>query len=251
LIEQKKGFVMSKQYNTIKEIVFDMICRTQGNVNYDELEKKVLSQFPDSAFNKRHWSWYRNQCSTGKYAGEFSRGEKENLAKSVYRKHKERISTSQRGESDELKTIEITKEVLQVVEQVIQGALEYERITGETRKLGITGEVGEILACHHLGFRLCVDPRAAGFDAIDFEGRKVQIKTRRSETDGLPRDAGRIGTFSKHTFDYALLVLLDRQYHVAEIWRAEYDYILPLIEKQKRRNPNLSLFKKVSKRIWP
>lgn len=241
---------MSEQYKTIKEIVFDMIRKTQGNFNYGELEKKVLSHFPDSAFKKSHWFWYRNQCSTGKYAGEFSKGEKENLSKSMHGKHKKRISTVQKEESDHLKTIEITEEIRQTVKRVIRSALEYERITGETRKLGITGEIGEILACYQLGLQLCVDPRAAGFDAVD-SGRKVQIKTRRSETDGLPRDAGRISTFSQHTFDYALLVLLDRQYCVAEIWRAEYHDILPLIEKQKRRDPNLSLFKKVSKRIWP
>ena len=242
---------MSEQYNTIKEIVFEMIRTTQGNVDYDELEKKVLAHFPDSAFKKSHWSWYSNQCSTGKYAGEFSKGEKENLSKTMHSKQKKRIPTAQKEESDELETIEITEKVLQTVKQVIQSALEYERITGESHKLGITGEVGEILACYHLGLRLCVDPRSAGFDAVDSEGRKVQIKTRRSETDGLPKDAGRIGTFSKHSFDYALLVLLDRQYHVAEIWRAKYNDVSPLIEKQKRRNPNLSLFKKISKRIWP
>ena len=151
---------------------------------------------------------------------------------------------------EKLKTVKITQEVLQVVEQVIQGALEYEKVTDQTHKMGITGEVGEVLSCYHLGLRLCVDPRAAGFDAIDSEGKKVQIKTRRSETDGLPNDAGTLGTFSKHPFDYALLVLLDRQYRVAEIWRAEYDDALPLIEKKKRRNPNLSLFKKASRRVW-
>ena len=241
---------MSEQFNTIKEIVFDVIHKNQGNVNFDELEKKVLLHFPDSAFKKSHWFWYRNQCSTGKYAGEFSKGEKENLSKSIHRKHKDLISTDQKAKPDEIKTIEITKVVLEIVEQVIQSALEYERITGDARKLGITGEVGEVFACYHLGLRLCIDPRAAGFDAVDFEGRKVQIKTRRSETDGLPSNAGRIGTFSKHTFDYALLVLLDRQYRVAEIWRAKYDDVLPLIEKQKRRNPNLSLFKKASERVW-
>jgi hypothetical protein len=240
---------VSEQYNTIKEIVFEMIHNTQGHVKYDELESKVLSHFPNSAFKRNHWSWYRNQCSKGRYAGEFSGVEKGNLSSLVPKKNKGPTLTVQK-ECGELNTIDITKKVLKVVDQVIQSALEYESTTGGTRKLGITGEVGEILACYHLGLRLCVDPRAAGFDAIDCEGKKVQIKTRRSETEGLPRDAGRIGTFSKHSFDYALLVLLDREYHVAEIWRAEYDDVSPLIEKQKRRNPNLSSFKKASKRVW-
>lgn len=242
-------FAMTEQYSKIKEIVFETIHTTQGNVNYDELEKKVLSHFPDSAFKKSHWSWYKTQCKKGKYADEFSSIEKKNLSASVRAKQKIQTSTAQE-ESEELKTIKITKKVLQVVEQVIQSALEYEKITKEVRKVGITGEVGEVLACYHLGLRLCVDQRAAGYDAIDSDGKRVQIKTRRSETEGLPRDAGRLGTFSKHPFDYALLVLLDRHYRVAEIWRAEYDDVSLLIEKQKRRNPNLSLFKKASQRVW-
>ena len=79
---------------------------------------------------------------------------------------------------------------------------------------------------------------------MDKDGKRVQIKTRRSETDGLPRDTGRTGIFSKHEFDYALLALLDNKYELREIWRADYNKLKPIIEKQKRRQPNLSSFKR-------
>ena len=153
--------------------------------------------------------------------------------------------------ASEPQTVPVTEEVLSGINKAIEGALAYENTIGGLRKMGITGEVGEVFACYHLKLRLCVDPRAGGFDAVDCDGRRVQIKTRRSESGGLPRDAGRIGTFSKYPFNYVILVLLDHEYRLAEMWRADYGDILPLLVKQKRRNPNLSTFKKVAERIWP
>jgi uncharacterized protein DUF6998 len=227
-----------EKHSTIKEIVFELIRKTQGKVIYQSLEQKVLEYFPDSKFKQSHWSWYRNQCIEGRYAHEFSKIVKDNLR---------RLSHSKKENHS---PIEIDKKVIDAVHDVIKSALAYEKVTDNARRIGITGEVGEILACYHLGLRLCIDPRSAGFDAIDNKGKKVQIKTRRSETEGLPENAGRLGTFSKHPFDYALLVLLDREYQVAEIWKAKYKSVMPLIEKQKRRNPNLSEFKKLSQRIF-
>lgn len=149
-----------------------------------------------------------------------------------------------------IKAVCITKGLLQQLNKAIQASLAYEKETGNCRKLGITGEVGEVLACYQLGLKLVCDPRASGYDAIDKQGKKVQIKTRRSEAKGLPRDVGRLSSFSKHEFDYALLVLLDHNYILCEIWRAESKNLKPIIKRQKRRNPQLSSFKKVAKKIF-
>ena len=148
------------------------------------------------------------------------------------------------------KAIKIDNKLINVVESAIGVALEYEAATKGKRKLGITGEVGEVLACRQLGLKLVLDSRSEGFDAVDKNGLKVQIKTRRSESQGLPSDSGRTSSFSKHQFDYALLVLLDSKYELCEIWRSEYDKLIPIIEKQKRRNPNLSYFKSVGEKIF-
>lgn len=147
--------------------------------------------------------------------------------------------------------IVIDDNIIQKVKLAIEAALAYESATGGNRKLGITGEVGEILVCYQLGLRLMLDPRSVGYDALDSGGRRVQIKTRRSESKGLPRDAGRVSRFSEHEFDYALLGLLDHQYRLCEIWQADYDDIMPIVGTQKRRNPNLSLFKRVAHRVFP
>ena len=103
----------------------------------------------------------------------------------------------------------VDDDLVEKAKRAISPALAYEAATHGKRKLGITGEVGEVLVCHQLGLRLMLDPRSVGYDAIDREGKHVEIKTRRSESDGLPRDIGRVSSFSEHEFDYALLCLLD------------------------------------------
>lgn len=149
-----------------------------------------------------------------------------------------------------LKIIKVDNKLINITQSAIDAALEYEAATKGKRKLGITGEVGEVLVCHQLGIGLVLDSRSEGFDAIDKDGLRVQIKTRRSESEGLPRDAGRTSSFSKHEFDYALLALLDHKYQLCEIWRADYSKLKPIIENQKRRNPNLSAFKSVGEKIF-
>ena len=149
------------------------------------------------------------------------------------------------------KTIKIDNELINKVKSAIDVALEYEAATNGKRKLGITGEVGEVLVCHQLGLRLVLDSRSEGFDAVDRGGLRVQIKTRRSESEKLPSKASRISRFSEHKFDYALLALLDHEYQLCEIWRADYKKLKPIIEKQKRRAPSLSSFQRVGRKIFP
>jgi len=147
-------------------------------------------------------------------------------------------------------TMGINNNLIKIINSAIDVALQYETATNGKRKLGITGEVGEVLVCHRLGLKLVLDSRSEGFDAVDKDGLRVQVKSRRSESEGLPRDAGRTGIFSKHEFDYALLALLDNKYKPCEIWRADYDKLKPVIDKQKRRNPSLSSFKNVGEKIF-
>ncbi len=153
-----------------------------------------------------------------------------------------------------MKTVEkitIDGGLIKKVNLAIEAELAYENQTHGKRKLGITGEVGEILICDRLGLQLVLDSRSEGYDAIDKDGLKVQIKTRRSESQELPRNNGRTGRFSKHPFDYALLVILDTAYQLHEVWRAEYNKLNPKIEKQKRRDISISYFKRVGRKIYP
>jgi hypothetical protein len=240
-------------HSTIKRLVFDFIHEHEGRVDYAKLEKAVLEEFPDSKFKPTHWSWYRYQCTKGRFADQFTETEKASIGASKSRRRGSHADSSGaiEGEVEEVETRPISGAILSAVRDVIAAARKYEAATDEARKVGITGEVGEVLACHALGLELATDPRSVGFDALDADGKCVQIKTRRSESAGLPRDVGRLGTFSRHPFDYALLVLLDHEYELAEIWRAEYAKLKPLIDNQKRRNPSLSAFKKMARKVWP
>lgn len=148
------------------------------------------------------------------------------------------------------KIIKIDNKLINIIKSAISVALEYEAATNGKRKLGITGEVGEVLVCHRLGLRLVLDSRSQGFDAVDKGGSQVQIKTRRSESEGLPSDAGRTSRFSEHPFNYALLALLDHKYELCEIWRVDYNKLKPIIEKQNRRSPHLSYFKREGQKIF-
>lgn len=137
--------------------------------------------------------------------------------------------------------IEINLSVQRVVDKAIKSAVEYEAVTG--RKLGITGEVGEILVCKELGLNLLSDPIASGIDAIDHRGKTYQIKARRGNSDN---PGARIGTFSKHKFDYAILAILDHKYNIVKLYKATFNKIEPILQRHKKRNPPLRQFKSVA-----
>jgi len=148
------------------------------------------------------------------------------------------------------RTIEITQNHVDLIQPVIDVAIRYEQIMDHKRKLGITGEVGEIKACLKFGLSLMLDSQSAGYDAIDSEGKKVQIKTRRSELGKKLTNPTRLSSFSRHEFDYCLLLILDKDYGIEEIWRADAASLKSSIERHERRNPTLGAFKKVAKKIF-
>jgi hypothetical protein len=67
------------------------------------------------------------------------------------------------------------KVVARVLRTATAAAIGYYRLTG--KPLGITGEIGEVLAAEHLHLKLA-PPRTPGYDATDRKGRRLQIKTR-------------------------------------------------------------------------
>lgn len=141
-------------------------------------------------------------------------------------------------------TVIIDKELRNIVIDAIKIANKYQFKTG--RKLGITGEIAEVIVCDKLNLRLLSDRLAKGFDALDKRSQKTyQIKSKQ-----ITKAFGRIGRFSYHKFDYAILALFDKNYQLTGIWQTSYKKIIPIIEKEKRRNPNIKKFISVSKKIW-
>ena len=102
----------------------------------------------------------------------------------------------------------------QLIEHIIPLAIEYRRRFGKS--LGITGEVGEYKASRLLKLERASGNINEGFDAIDPKNKKVQIKSRICQ-----RSQGRTSVFKNYGFYYALLVLLDDDYEVIEMYQVE------------------------------
>jgi len=145
-----------------------------------------------------------------------------------------------------MKVIKITPPILRAVQKVISAALEYESLTG--RKPGITGEVGEVLVCKKLRLQLAADPLVAGYDAVDKNGKKYQIKTRRA-VRWERRYLGRIGIFARHEFDYAILAILDKNYKPRELYQISHKRITPILNRYPRRNPPIRVFVRNAKKV--
>ena len=151
---------------------------------------------------------------------------------------KQRVSKSER-----------IKKILKSAKKV---AVEYYKETG--KHLGVTGEVGEYEAADKLKLKL-LDPLTPGHDATDRNGKKYEIKTRLISDD---KKVGRVGKIKlTHKFDYALLVLMDKEFKNLEIWKAKYSAIKKALEKpgSKSRNErgqlSVSAFVREAEQVWP
>ena len=67
------------KYNSIKDLVFDFIHRSQGKIDCETITEQVLKAFPDSKWKATHWSWYKHQIKNGRFKDDFSAEEKKNL----------------------------------------------------------------------------------------------------------------------------------------------------------------------------
>src|SRR3989338_4019838 len=144
---------------------------------------------------------------------------------------------------DPKNTLLITDKIYTITLEAARVAVKYEKLTG--RKLGITGEIGEILTCKNQELKLSLNPLTAGYDAIDSGGNRYQIKSRRTN-----HRRGSIGSFSQHSFDYAILAILDPNYKISELRKTSYEKLKPFLDKYQRRNPKFNDFIRVSEVIW-
>ena len=68
-----------KSHRTIKSLVLDYVHRTSGNVDYEALTAEVKRTFPDSAWKKTHWAWYKSQIINARFRNMFTDAEREAL----------------------------------------------------------------------------------------------------------------------------------------------------------------------------
>jgi hypothetical protein len=77
----RKRYMMNqeKRYASIKELVFDVVRRSKGSVDYQTVTSHVRSAFPKSKWDKTHWAWYRNQMTRGRFKDLFTEEVRRNL----------------------------------------------------------------------------------------------------------------------------------------------------------------------------
>lgn len=132
-------------------------------------------------------------------------------------------------------------------------AIRFKNLTG--KPLGITGEIAEFSAAKLLDLKLA-EARQSGYDAIDRSGRKIQIKGRCLPEK--PRPGQRLGSIRlDHEWDSVLLVLLDQNFEVIEMWEADRPAVQEeiLTPGSRARNERGALavnkFKKIGIKVWP
>ena len=219
------------------ELIKDFVrSYPKDKLDFKNLTKLVLEQYPNAAWKKNSDQWrYHTTHNNGNYHEYFTKQERETL--------KEMFSSEKY-----VKLQEIDCHRRKFCDSLIKKALDYERLFG--KKLNVTGEIGEILVCHRLGLKMVMDSSST-FDAVDNDDKRVQIKTRRSQSDDspIPKDSSTISKVS-HSFDYLLLAILDRNYRLHEVWKTSHSRMKGLIEKQGRNTgPTISSIKLLGEHI--
>lgn len=147
----------------------------------------------------------------------------------------------------------MNKEIEQILVAAKELAFRYKKLTG--KPLGITGEIAEFSAAKLLGLELA-DARQAGYDALDTNKKKIQIKGRC--LPAKPRPGQRPGSIRlDHEWDSVLLVLMSESFEVIEMWQSNR----PEIEKallapgsrarNERGTLSVNKFKQIGKQVWP
>lgn len=138
------------------------------------------------------------------------------------------------------------------IEVAKAAARRYRELTG--KPLGITGEVGEVLAARLLGLELA-DTRQAGYDAVGCDGRRVQIKSRCILPNAKPGQ--RLGSIRlDHEWDTVALILMDQDFEPLAVYEAsrkavERELLRPGSRSRNERGAlGVSKFKAIGQLRW-
>jgi hypothetical protein len=89
-----------------------------------------------------------------------------------------------------------------------------------------------------------------GYDAIDAQGRRFQIKGRSPEKGERVNLVGTTPRFTNLEFDTAVLVLLDKDLQNYEIWLAQSDNVAKNL-RPERNDMHVLRFQQIGRRIHP
>lgn len=87
------------------------------------------------------------------------------------------------------------------------------------RSRRIVGDIGEFYACHVLGLKLASKLNEKGVDAIDEQGIRYEIKTRRVYESGRRKSrTRRLNNLVGKSADVLIVVVLDKLFRCAGMW---------------------------------
>lgn len=102
----------------------------------------------------------------------------------------------------------------------------------ELRRRGIVrtfnnpvADIAERLAARHLGLTLVTANSVKGHDALDDDGRRYQIKSRRVTPENASRQLGSIRDLSRQPFDFLVAVFFDEALTLTDMWVLSPDVV--------------------------
>lgn len=105
-----------------------------------------------------------------------------------------------------------------------------------------TGDYAEWLISQIFGMELC-NNSAAGIDAIDSDGNRVQIKARRVISGSHARNLSALRNYNNAEFDYLIAVIFDEKYNVIEAYKISHEVIGKYAKYSKHVNAHIITLK--------
>jgi len=124
------------------------------------------------------------------------------------------------------------KELLQLQSQVIN---ELQRRKIVRTKNNPLGDYTEWLVAKGLGLELA-NNSAAGYDGVDSEGIKIQVKGRRVTSDNKSRQLGAIRKLEAKDFDQLAAVIFDENYEIIDALLIPHEVISEYAKYRKHTN---------------
>ncbi len=106
-------------------------------------------------------------------------------------------------------------------------------------------DFAERTAAEHMNLnRLSKEER--GYDAIDANGKKYQIKGRRVTKHNTSRQLGVIRNLEEKLFDYLVAVIFNEDFSVNEIWKIPYRFVKEHSRFSKHQNGHILIARSAS-----
>ncbi|MFC1993064.1 DUF6998 domain-containing protein [Chloroflexota bacterium] len=127
------------------------------------------------------------------------------------------------------------KELLQLYSGLMEKLRERNIIRSSNNPVA---DYAEKVAVEYLGLTRAAK-EAKGYDAIDSEEKRYQVKGRRITRHNKSRQLGVIRNLDEKLFDYVIAVLFNEDFTVSEIWEIPYRFIKENSRYHKQLNGHI------------